>query len=111
MSSDDRTADDAMLDSLQQQAFRYFLHETNPANGLVADKTRAGWPCSIAATGLALASYPVGVERGFVSRGEAAACSASLVRRIAFRMRIWVPQRHRFGSIEARISASLGAAS
>ena len=73
MSSDDRTADDAMLDSLQQQAFRYFLHETNPANGLVADKTRAGWPCSIAATGLALASYPVGVERGFVSRGEAAA--------------------------------------
>jgi hypothetical protein len=42
MSSDDRTADDAMLDSLQQQAFRYFLHETNPANGLVADKTRAG---------------------------------------------------------------------
>ena len=73
MSPGDRAADDAVLHRLQQQAFRYFLHETNPANGLVADKTRAGWPCSIAATGLALASYPVGVERGFVSRGEAAA--------------------------------------
>ncbi len=27
-----------MLDALQRDAFSYFLHQTNPANGLVADK-------------------------------------------------------------------------
>lgn len=62
---------DKMLESLQQETFKYFLHEDNPANGLVADKTRAGWPASIAAVGLALASYPVGVERGFCTRDSA----------------------------------------
>ncbi len=62
---------DKMLESLQQETFEYFLHEDNPANGLVADKTRAGWPASIAAVGLALAAYPVGVEHDFCSRNNA----------------------------------------
>ena len=46
---------DAELEKLQRETFGYFLHETNPANGLVIDKTAANWPASIAATGLALA--------------------------------------------------------
>ena len=62
---------DADLEKLQRQSFDYFLHETNPVNGLVVDKTATNWPASIAATGLALASYPVGVERGFLSRAGA----------------------------------------
>jgi len=62
---------DADLEKLQRQTFDYFLHETNPANGLVIDKTAPDWPASIAATGLALAAYPVGVERGFISRAAA----------------------------------------
>jgi hypothetical protein len=61
-----------MLDAIQRGAFGYFLHETNPANGLVLDKTCADWPASIAAVGLALTAYPAGVERGFVLRAEAA---------------------------------------
>ena len=61
----------ATLDALQRDAFEYFLTETNPANGLVRDKTRANWPASIAAVGFALAAYPVGVERGFISRVDA----------------------------------------
>ena len=59
------------LPSLQHKAFSYFLHETNPANGLVRDKTADDWPASIAATGLALAAYPVGVERGLLTRALA----------------------------------------
>ena len=51
--------------------FDYFLKETNPLNGLVIDKTAENWPASIAAIGLALACYPVSVERGFMSRGAA----------------------------------------
>lgn len=61
----------AALEKIQRQSFSYFLHETNPANGLVIDKTATNWPASIAATGLALATYPVAVERAFMSRAAA----------------------------------------
>jgi hypothetical protein len=66
--SSEKLAVDAELEKLQRETFGYFLHETNPANGLVIDKTAPDWPSSIAATGLALACYPVAVERGFMSR-------------------------------------------
>ena len=45
---------DAELEKLQRESFSYLLLETNPANGLVIDKTAADWPGSIAAIGLAL---------------------------------------------------------
>lgn len=50
------------LETLQRETFDYFLNEANAVNGLVIDKTAASWPASIAATGLALACYPVGVH-------------------------------------------------
>src|SRR5450759_100025 len=62
---------DADLEMLQRDSFSYFLHETNPHNGLVLDKTASDWPASIAATGFALAAYPVAVERGFITRAAA----------------------------------------
>lgn len=60
-----------MLRSLQQDSFTYFIYKFNPINGLVSDKSHRGWPASIAAVGLALAAYPIGVERGFMTREEA----------------------------------------
>src|SRR5260221_2585372 len=60
-----------LLSDLQSDAFNYFVHEVNPANGLVADSTKGGWPASIAAVGMALSAYPVGVERGLITRQEA----------------------------------------
>ncbi len=72
ISTDPQSAlDEAMLDQLQEQTFSYFLNESNPRNGLVQDKTKKNSPASIAATGLALASYPVGVERAFLTREDA----------------------------------------
>jgi hypothetical protein len=62
-----------LIDGIQRDAFGYFRHETNEANGLVLDKTAANWPASIAAVGLALTAYPVAVERGLFTRAEAAA--------------------------------------
>ncbi|TKR53295.1 hypothetical protein D7I39_21695 [Allopusillimonas ginsengisoli] len=59
------------LDALQRHAFEYFLHQTNPVNGLVADKSQPGAPASIAAVGFALACYPVGIERGWITRADA----------------------------------------
>ena len=62
---------EAELEKLQHESFNYFLTETNPVNGLVIDKTAADWPASIAAIGLALASYPVAVTRGYMERSAA----------------------------------------
>ncbi|HEX7528727.1 MAG TPA: hypothetical protein VF425_06430, partial [Thermoanaerobaculia bacterium] len=61
-----------LLGELQRHTFRYFVHETNPGNGLVRDRSREGSPASIAAVGLALTCYPVGVFRRWITRAEAA---------------------------------------
>lgn len=71
---------DEELELLQRETFGYFLHETNPANGLVIDKTAEHWPASIAATGLALSAYPVAVERGYMPRIAAAERTLSTLR-------------------------------
>jgi len=67
----DPPIDPAELETLQRETFGYFVKEANPSNGLIADKTQPGAPSSIAAVGLALSSYPVGVVRGFMSRADA----------------------------------------
>lgn len=59
------------LIKLQKDTFSYFLKEANLENGLVPDNTKKGSHCSITAVGLALACYTVGVERGFLTHGEA----------------------------------------
>lgn len=68
------------LDALQRHAFAYFLHEASPANGLVADRTQPGSSASIAAVGFALASYPVGVERAWMTRNDAIERTLALLR-------------------------------
>src|SRR6266545_1987791 len=60
-----------LLYDLQSDAFKYFIDEVNEDNGLVVDCTKGGWPSSIAAVGMALSVYPVGVEHHFISREEA----------------------------------------
>ena len=68
---DAQASTDALLDRLQRGAFSYFLEQTNSANGLVADTSRAGSPVSIAVVGFALSCYPIGVERGWIARADA----------------------------------------
>jgi hypothetical protein len=75
-----RANSDELLDTIQKRTFEYFVHETNPENGLVRDRTTAHSPASIAATGLALASYPIGVERGYMSRDDAVARTLTTLR-------------------------------
>jgi hypothetical protein len=64
-------AAEAFLDELEERTFRYFWDLADPGTGLVPDR----WPtesfASIAATGFGLTAYPIGVERGWVSRAEA----------------------------------------
>jgi hypothetical protein len=63
-----RLPSDEELGRLQLTTLQYYLHESNPANGLIRDKTDPRAPSSIAAIGLALANLPVLVERGVISR-------------------------------------------
>src|SRR6202165_5988282 len=63
--------EDESLHALQKATFTYFWHETNRENGLIPDNTLAATPASIAGVGLALATYAVGVDRGFVARAQA----------------------------------------
>src|SRR5512145_1476799 len=62
----------AFLDTLEQRTFNFFWERTDPQTGLSPDR----WPTqsfsSIAAVGFALTAYPVGAEKGFVSRAAAA---------------------------------------
>jgi hypothetical protein len=63
-----RLLTDTDLALLQFSTVLYYLHETNPDNGLVRDKTDPRAPASIAAMGMALATVPVVVERGILFR-------------------------------------------
>src|SRR5262245_56507195 len=65
---------------LQATTLLYYLHETNPATGLIRDKTDPAAPASIAAVGLGLASTPVLVARGVVSREFAPEFTLRLLR-------------------------------
>ncbi|MGH9456946.1 MAG: glucoamylase family protein, partial [Thermoanaerobaculia bacterium] len=59
------------LDEVQHRTFLWFWETTNPETGLVPDR----WPTltfsSIAAVGFGLTAYPVGAERGWITRAEA----------------------------------------
>lgn len=62
---------DPQIDDLQRRTFDWFVHTTNRSNGLTPDR----WPrqsfASIAAVGFALTCWPIGVERGWMTREEA----------------------------------------
>jgi hypothetical protein len=65
--------DDALLEDLEKRTFGYFWETANPDNGLVPDRAPTPSFSSIAAVGFALTAYPIGVERGYVSRAQARA--------------------------------------
>ncbi len=62
----------ALLDTVAERTFRWFWDATDARTGLTPDR----WPTrtfsSVAAIGFALTAYPVGAERGWISRAQAA---------------------------------------
>ncbi len=72
--------DDALIDRLQRGAFSYIEKYVNHENGLVADTSRDGSPCSIAVVGFALSCYPIAVENGWMTREAAAALTLTTLR-------------------------------
>jgi hypothetical protein len=68
---DPQGPDEEMLLGLQRETIDYFLYERDENTGLIADSTAPNSPSSIAAVGIALCTYIVGSERGFLLRSEA----------------------------------------
>jgi len=49
----------------------FYWERTNHSNGLMADRWSTPSSCSITGTGFALTAWPIGVERGWISRNQA----------------------------------------
>lgn len=71
---------DPLLEDLSQRAVRFFWEQSHPETGFTKDRASndASKPdtysvASVASTGFALSSYPIGVERKWLNRGEALA--------------------------------------
>src|SRR6185295_4737304 len=65
------TSDEAFLDDVSHRTFLYFWDLADPTTGLIPDR----WPtrsfASVAATGFGLTAYPIGAERGWITREAA----------------------------------------
>ncbi len=70
-----------VLDDLSKRAVQFFWEQSEPTTGLTRDRgpnTKGGKQnnadiCSIASTGYALASYAIGIERGWIPRKDGVA--------------------------------------
>jgi hypothetical protein len=70
----------AFLDTLERKSFDFFWERSDSATGLTPDR----WPTpsfvSVGAVGFALTAYPIGAERGYVTRAQAAARTLATLR-------------------------------
>ena len=71
LSRSDQPVLDPFIADVQRRTFRFFWETTNPKNGLARDRFPSSSPSSIAAVGFALTAYPIGVERGYITRRAA----------------------------------------
>jgi len=62
---------DPFLVELQERTFRFFWDTANAGNGLIPDRYPTPSPSSIAAVGFGLTAYPIGAERGYITRQQA----------------------------------------
>ena len=60
-----------LIATIEHRTFDYFWDTTNRANGLAPDHYPGPNFSSIAAVGFALTAYPIGVERGWITRAQA----------------------------------------
>ncbi len=70
----------ALADTVAERTFRWFWETTDTTTGLAHDR----WPTrefsSIASIGFALTAYPIGAERGWITRTQAAARTLTTLR-------------------------------
>ncbi len=64
--------DDDLLTLVQKQTFKYFWDYAHPVSGLSRERLGSGETVTAGGSGFGIMCLPVGVERGFVTRSQAA---------------------------------------
>ena len=63
-------SDDALLDLVQQQTFKYFWDFGHPASGMARERNTSGETVTTGGTGFGIMAIPVAVQRNFITRDE-----------------------------------------
>lgn len=63
-------SDEALLTKVQQETFRYFWDFAHPASGMARERNSSGNLVTVGGSGFGLMTILVGIERGFISRGQ-----------------------------------------
>ena len=66
-----RVSDSQLLSDIERRTFYFYWECVNHSNGLMADRWSTPAACSITGTGFALIAWPIGVERGWITRNQA----------------------------------------
>lgn len=66
-----RISDDALLDLIQRQTFKYFWDFGHPTSGLARERNSSGDICTTGGTGFGIMSMIVAADRGFITRTDA----------------------------------------
>jgi hypothetical protein len=66
-----RGSDSHLLSDIEHHTFNFYWERVNHTNGLMADRWSTPSACSITGTGFALIAWPIGVERGWITREQA----------------------------------------
>jgi hypothetical protein len=61
----------AFLDTLERRTFGWFWDHSEPSTGLTPDRAPTRSFASISAVGFALTAYPIGADRGWITRRQA----------------------------------------
>ena len=64
-------SDSQLLTDIEHRTFNFYWERTNHSNGLMADRLSTQSSCSVTGTGFALTAWPIGVERGWITRYQA----------------------------------------
>lgn len=64
--------DDELLTIVQERTFRYFWDYAHPVSGLARERLGSGDTVTSGGSGFGIMAFPVAVERGFVTRADAA---------------------------------------
>ncbi len=67
----ERVSDSQLLSDIEHRTFNFYWDRVNHRNGLMADRLSTPSACSITGTGFALTAWPIGVERGWITRSQA----------------------------------------
>lgn len=66
----ERISEDALLDKVQAQTFKYFWDFAHPVSGLSRERNSSGDLVTIGGSGFGIMTIPVAINRAFITRAE-----------------------------------------